>query len=377
MTYTSHSRPLLAGWHCFLVVVCLPCAGMSEEPRRAFFKTDEVRQQLSDSHARIRAWYVEYESSREGPTVQGEDRYVHRVVAAKSHDRFFHWSTHGTRWSGWKEDPYQQRLTLTPSKIIVERPFHRQFRLLSLGPTDPLPGTMPQEFLFLALGWWPFPNRPMPVLESGVPCGLPAIARSSKYAVNARQELVDGHWCHVLEYPGYDRLLLDSDHGWSILAREVFDPNKGILLQRIESSKHREIQPGIWVPFEFRNIIFDAAPPKSNGPKAVKALDAVLKVLELKLNEDVQDELFRFEPLPGSIQTTADERTEQTIPGGTEYLDELIDCIKRHFNLSAVPNQSSALDMEALLEYLIFGGAMAALVAASIRRCSIGQEHRQ
>jgi hypothetical protein len=361
-----NSFGLRAGAFVALVAICLPSAGMAAEHRPAALTTEELCQRLVDCHARIRAWYVEYESSRELSAVN--PAYLHRVVAAKAPDRFFHWSAHGTAELDWREDPYQQRLILTPGMAASERPLYRQFRLLSLAPNAPLPGTSPMEFLFTTLGWWPFEKRPPPLLAADVPRVLPAIARSPKYVVNSRQELVRGRWCHILEYPGHDRLWLDCDHGCAIMAREVFDPKKGVLLQRTESSGHREIQPGIWVPFEFRNMLFDAAAPEPQEVRGIKTLDATLKVLKVRLNEQVEDDFFHFEPLPGSIEITEDNLVKREVPGATDYLNEVVDWIRRHVRFSAIPVGDSDSTTEALLEYSIIGGGIAALIALFFRR---------
>jgi hypothetical protein len=354
---------------CFiaLVTICFPSAARAGEQRPATLTTKELQQQLLEAHARIRAWYVVYESARKLATGEPSD-YSHQVVAAKAPDRFFHWSAHGYPWSDWREDLFQQRLTLAPNQSAVERPAHRQYRLLSVAPDAPLPGTMPGEFLFLALGWWPFPKRPPPSADGKIAVVFPAIARSPHYVVNPHQELVQGRWCHILEYLGHDRLWLDGDRGCAILAREVFDPNKGILLQRVEAGAHREVHPGIWVPFEFRNMLFDPAKSKSQGGEVVKTLDANLEVLEVRLNEQVSDDIFRFEPLPGSVQTLADDRTEQSIPGGTDYLDEIVDWAKRYFGVSAIPAHRTGWVWEALLEYGIIAGGVIVLIGLLFHR---------
>src|SRR5439155_388366 len=159
---------------------------------------------------------------------------------------------------------------------------------------------------------------------------------STKYVVNPLQELVQERWCHILEYPGHDRLWVDCDHGCAILAREVFDPDKQIVVQRIESRAFQEVQPGIWMPFEFRNLVFDSAKSGQQKGKSVKIVDAILKVHKVRLNQDVQDDIFRFEPVAGSIQTFDDDRTEQVVPGGTNYLDEVTDWIQRNFDFPAI-----------------------------------------
>ena len=164
-----------------------------------------------------------------------------------------------------------------------------------------------------------------------------------------RQELVQGHWRHVLEYSGHDKLWLDCDRGCAILARELIDPKNGLLGQRIEACDHRQVQSGIWVPFQFRNMLFVADKAKPQTGNVVKVLDAVLDVLEVRLNEQVREELFRFEPLPGSIQTMGRDRTEQVVAGGTEYLDEVIDWTQRHFDFPGIAPPRAGSGTEAQL----------------------------
>lgn len=354
-----------------MAAVCFPSAVMPAEQRPAVFTTGELQQRLLKANARVHAWYVEYESARQLASGVPTESYVHRIVAAKAPDYYFHWTTHGTASYDWRNDPNQQRFTLAPSGAVIERPFHRQFRYLSLAADAPLPGTMRQEFLFLAMGWWPFPKRPSP------PCLLPAVARSRNYVANPWQELVQGRWCHILEHPDHDRLWLDCDHGCVILRRELFDPKNRLLSQRIESSEHREIQPGIWVPFVFRNMLFVANRAQPQEAKAAKTLDATLKVREARLNEHVSDNIFRFEPLPGSIQSIGDgqdDRIEQVVPGGADYLEELIDWVQHQFAFSGIPTRDSGSDREAVLEYSAIGGGIIVFIACLLCRCLRGKK---
>jgi hypothetical protein len=251
MIQVSRSVAPRAYWLSIVASAYFSSAVMPAERRPAAVPPEQLRQQLIESQSRIRAWCIEYESADDNKSGKS---HPHRVVAAKAPDYFFHWSTHETPGFGWREDPFQQRLTITPSRSIIERPGHRQFRLLTLAPTDRLPGSMPAEFLFMALGWWQFPKRPPTSLGGKATAALSAIARSPDYIINPWQELVQEHYCHVLECPGHDKLWLDCERGCAILAREVFEADHGVLIQRIEASGHREIKPGIWVPSKFRNI---------------------------------------------------------------------------------------------------------------------------
>ncbi len=338
--------PLIsASWIWVAVASLCPAASAlaDDSPR---LTPEQFRQCVVTSLAKIQAWHVEYESTR-GTDSQG--RYIHRVVAARQPDKFFHWSTHGTRTTDWRDDPFQQRLTLAGTQGVIERPFHRQFRIFPLPDQDPLPGTMPEEFVFLALGWWPFPKRPCPSNSEGIVTGLQSISISGKYRLVPTPEAIEGRWCQILEAPGRERVWIDCNHGCALLRRELFDPKTGTLLQRIESTGHREIQPGIWVPSAFRNRIINAQ---------AESAESTLKILNFSINEQVRDDLFVFHPLPGSIQSKGEESAKQVVPGGTDYLDGLVDWINRLYDFRRIPPQTADSRTEAWIEYcvIVIGG---------------------
>jgi hypothetical protein len=227
---------------------------------------------------------------------------------------------------------------------------------------------MPHEILFVALGWWPFPTRPPPDLGGNGASVLPAIASSPNYDVNPWQELLNDRWCHILEFPGRDKLWLDCDRGCAILAREFFNRVKQKRVQRIETFEHREIQPGIWVPQAFRNMVFDPDKSEVQGSNLVASVDTVVKILEIRLNEQVHDDVFHFDPLPGSVQTVADNLIEQAVPGGTEYLDEVIDGIKRQMKYSEDPASRKASMVEGIVEFCIIAVGAIIFIWCSARR---------
>jgi len=363
----SHGR--WVGTFVAVTGLVLPPAGIAGEDRPATLGTKELKQRLIEANARVRAWYVEYESERQLSTGQPAESYLHRVVAAKAPDSFFHWGSHGTAGLDWRDDPLQQRLVLTSSMAVAERPLHRSFHSLSLAPHSPLPGSAPGEFLFLALGWWQFDKRPPPAMLGDVYSVFPAIARTPRYVANPRQELVHGRWCHILENPGRDKLWLDCQRNCAILARELFDVQTGLLAERIESNGHWEVQPGTWAPSEFRNRLVDPTATPPNGANGVKTVDSVLKVLQVRLNDQVSDDLFRFEPLPGSIELDEDGQLKQELPGSADYMESVVGWTQRHYRFSALPVPDSGSATEAGIEAAILAGGIAVLFGLFVRRC--------
>jgi hypothetical protein len=268
----------------------------------------------------------------------------------------------------WRDDPFQQRFLLSSGMAVSQRPAKRWFHARSLAADAPLPGTMPNELMFMVLGWWVLAEREPPTAFGEAQAVLPAIARSSKYLVNPRQELVWGRWCHIVEYPGRDKLWVDCDQNCAILARELYEPKTWGLLQRVESTGHREIVPGVWAPAVVRNMHFDPWAPRPRGEKSGTTFESVLNTLDVRLNEQVSDELFRFEPLPGSIETDEHGVLKGEFPGCEDYLNEVVDWIGRHYRFPAISAGRAGSTTEAVVEYVVLGGGMVLLVGVLLRR---------
>jgi hypothetical protein len=251
---------------------------------------------------------------------------LHRVVAAKAPDRFFHYNAHGTPWLDWRDDPKQQRLIVSDDRMVAERPLDRFFVESRPRPDAPLPGTASNELVLTGLGWWPLARRPSPTKLDNLPIALSAVARSPAYQARPQLEQVGGRWCHVLEYPGRDQLWLDVDRGCAVVARQLSYPGLA-RVHRIEFSDFRELLPGVWAPFRLRNLHYERGP---DGAAGKVILDATLTVLRIRLNDDVDDARFRFEPRPGSTGRTDGQPLRQTVAGGEEYLDEVVDWIRRY-----------------------------------------------
>lgn len=318
----------------FLTTAWLLSAGGKPAP----LSTPALKQRLGEAQARIWSWEIEYESAREVRPGLPAEAYSHRVVAAKAPDRFFHWGSHGVPWLDWRDDPHQQRLTVTAERLIAERPLDRIFNQQALRPDDPLPGTAPQELLLIALGWWPLARRPSPNLVDKLPAALSAVARSSAYQAGPQLEQLAGRWCQVLECPGRDQLWLDIERSCAVVARQISYPRQAIV-HRVEFSNFREVLPGIWAPFTLRNIHYERSP---NGAMGKAVIDATLNVLRIRLNEQVDDARFRFEPLPGSVGKIDGQPLRQVVPGGEEYLDEVVEWIRRYSPQATSPTNHRA-----------------------------------
>lgn len=302
---------------CLLASYLVPSVVAARESRPADVPPEHVLGQLADTQKRLRAWYIEYQSERDSSGI-----YIHRIVAAREPDQFYAWSFHGSDQTHWTDDALQQRLVVTSSGAFNEFTHSRRFWTMPLPTTAPLPGSAPEEFMFVVLGWWPFQGRPSPELANGAPTTIPGALQSNSYKVLSSQERVRDRWCHVMEFPGRDTWWLDAERNSVPIAREMRDPESGNLMQRVEMMDHRQVQPGIWVPMAFQNTLYEMG-RKAGATQPYVKMRASLKVLEVRLNDDVSPSLFSFRPRPGSIQIFEDGTWKQQTAGGTEYLNDL------------------------------------------------------
>ena len=80
---------------------------------------------------------------------------------------------------------------------------------------------------------------------------LPAVIDKNpgKYVVLPRTERIDGRDCHVVEYPGFDKIWIDAERGCCVVQREFAWYLGQPLRRRIQNLDHAQFQPpGIWMP---------------------------------------------------------------------------------------------------------------------------------
>src|SRR5262249_33695398 len=146
----------------------------------------------------------------------------------------------------------------TPTECHTFFPFPREYSRIPLKPSDRPPGTLGSLDFFMNTGLWPLEQRPGPRYGQ-CPCALRELASDQTYSVvRPLQEEVDGHWCHVLERPGSDRLWIDVARGCCLMAREFCNPQDGCVAIRYDLGEHQEIEPGVWVTKRIGGIIYNA-----------------------------------------------------------------------------------------------------------------------
>ena len=340
-------------------VVASSVVSADEQAPPAMLSAREIRSGIAEAQSRITAFRITYEI--EYPAGQGwpAGTYLRRTVGAMSPHFFFHQTAKGHSAIPWQDDRGLRRCYVVGDHAIDEWVNSRSYSYTSLTPEEPIPGSMPDEFLIHATGMWPLDGRPAPRHE-GLPIALRDIADSDDYnTVRPRQEKHDGHWCHVLESADRDRLWIDTQRGFSLLVRETRDSESGHLFVRIELGAHRELKPGVWLPTWIRNIQFDYFAKTAEGRQR-RVVDTQLNLLEIDLNEDVGAEIFQYVPPAGALWLNPPgEAPIQTSASGEEHLDHVVDWATKY-------RPPVDLQPTVAAKLLPFGYALAALLILEI-----------
>jgi hypothetical protein len=306
-----------------LVLLSFPIGGsIAGETTPAMLTAPQLRAKILQAQERIESIYVAYRATAEDrQALYPLGAHVYRQVAAKAPCYYFHLNTHFHNELAWKDDPLQQCCYVTADRYHIENRVNRTFSEGNLQPTDRVPGSLEGELFFLASGLWPLNARPAP-RRDGQPCMLRDIAQSADYVVAPDQESVRGRWCHVLESPERDRLWLDVQRGCVLLKRETRSTVKGPLATRFELGGYREVKPGIWLPTWIRNTQFDFHARTPAG-RHRKVIDVLIEIVEARVN-DVRQEMFAYQPPPGSLRLSASSPPQQVVSGGLDHLDDLV-----------------------------------------------------
>jgi hypothetical protein len=360
------ARMLVAPVCALMCIIAKPSLA-AEARRPVVLPAQEVKVQLQQAMARIRAWSLEYEVLRE----DGENRngvYIRKAVAAKDPDCFFLWAAKGSRDYDWRDDPFQQRLTVRGARAVTEWPFNREFNEFAYPVGAQLPGTAVNDIVLVSLGWWSLSKRPSPATSDGVETVLSAVARSPKYSVLPDMADVEGRWCYVLEYPGRDRIWVDPERGYAMAKRERYNAQNGTLIQRFISSGHSEVERGIWAPARIRRVWFDPRGADSAGATQPAAREGMTVLKNVLVNDRVPDTLFVFEALLGSLRfSPPGQPADQAVPGGSEHLDRLAAWIHEQVEL---PQRTAGEvpTVEAVIEYVVINVCVLGGIVAYLRR---------
>jgi hypothetical protein len=117
------------------------------------------------------------------------------------------------------------------------------------------------------------------------------------YRVRPELESVDGHPCHVVEWPGRDVAWIDAAAGFSVRRRTVRHPS-GEVASELSAWGYREMKPGMWIPLLLESRIHnDPGAPEPYRGKVAKTINITL--LEARFDSDIPDELFEVPAVPG------------------------------------------------------------------------------
>jgi hypothetical protein len=321
---------LASSFRSHLMVLLLlggSAAAPPDGPPGASYSARQLRAGLLAMADKIESLSVIYRSYDYDLGKSPKGTYFHKVVIAKSPCFLHVVSAHGHDALDWSYDPLRQACYVTDNHVFNEFPLKRAYSEEDLGPGSELPGTLPNEFFFLATGIWPLDGRPAP-RPFGRPHMLREVAEAGDYSiVRPLLERVDGRWCHVLESPDRDRLWLDAERGFALLMREVFVGGRCVMAQRYELEGHFEVAPGVWVPGWIQNIQFDYDAPSEQGRQR-KVTDARHHVLKAEVNRAVASD-FLFNARPGSLLVSSTGGV-QVQPGGLDHLDDLARWVRLH-----------------------------------------------
>jgi len=226
---------------------------------------------------------------------------------------FLYSSAKGNHLCTPEEDVLGERIVVHGNLGISESPAKRVFQRWSASEADPL-SIARGDVLIVVLGWWPIALRE-PLGSTREPATWSEITASGRYVVRPELDHLRGAWCHIFEYPGHDRIWLDLSAGCKIVAREILDPGSKRVVQRVDVLEYVEADPGVWVPKKFTNrrIAED-----DRGP----GVDATIDVTTIEVNGGMSSKWFGFIPKPGAVELI-DDRYEQRVDGGIDYLEEL------------------------------------------------------
>jgi hypothetical protein len=113
----------------------------------------------------------------------------------------------------------------------------------------------------------------------------------NRYRVFESKEFQDGSWCVVVERAGYDKIWIDTDHGFCIKRREYRYQPSGMMREIFKYLDHREISDHFFFPMEIRHDLYEPPDAESNAGKV--SVHFVFKINDAHV-QDFDDTVFQL-----------------------------------------------------------------------------------
>ena len=228
-------------------------------------------------------------------------------------------------------DMHVNEVYCTGNELNVFYPNGAYFEISKHNASQPFAWPVRAEFFLVCLGWWPPGDSTTPPGDPGY--FLHEALKRPHYGVSRLQEVMDGAWCHVVEYPGRDRIWLDPAAGFAMRQRMCFSGDPPRLKQIIRARDFHEVEAGVWLPFSLERVAYDPTRCDDSGAPAVE-LAVQCSLLKAEANK-VRDEDFHFSPPAGTLVQDRDTGEMWQIPGGLELLDRIIGIAKGRIRIYA------------------------------------------
>ena len=319
---------------------------------------EEIRREADASRRRLRSLYVEaITRSKIAGNPAGPPLETRHVLAAKGSLRFVELA-HRTPLLDWSEDVGYTRSYFTGATFDAFYVLNRYYETLRLAPGEFSSTKVRAEFYIECIGWWPPDDQTLP--HGLDPLTLLHLALADPSCrVRPETEEAGG-------VAGRDRLWLDPSRGFAIVRREFTGPSVRL---HYENSDFREAAPGIWLPWQVRRVVTSRTDSVAGGTaREVVLTDADRTVGLLRVN-DVDDAIFTFRALPGTLIHDLDRKTVRQVPGGLDMLDEIVRAGRKLLPGDRVSGEAPA-GPPPILAWALAASALLALVLMGNRRPS-------
>ncbi len=254
-----------------------------------------------------------------------EAQSTRREMAFENHQRM-HQVVHLLSDSDWDADPTANRIYLRPGVVKI---FWLVDHVTMVSKNDARPMSNEKlqpiyaEFFLLASGWWP------PGGDTTAPIPEWSPPSTATHLVLTRPECrLDPEWqrvgdlncvlvhCQLRERT--DRFWLDPSRGYVLVKRVSILPAAKTSVV-YENEDFRESKGGLWVPWQLKRKIYTTLDENQFTDEHLMSWTD-RRLTDLRIN-DLPEQVFEKQYMPGEIVQDQDGDTQEFIPGGLDVLE--------------------------------------------------------